>query len=383
MTTKLDVRRGRRPRGAIAQDVLRRVALAGVADDDEREVAGGAPADVTANAPRRPVALLRRHCPHHRLAPGVGARLGPGVPHAGRPVLGVEVPAHAPDRDGGGDDGRERQAAGRPRASAARHRVAGFAEPHPDPQPIAQPPFRDAMPPARALRAERQVPAPHAALDPARRPAQRQHDRSDDRQREQDGEQHVAQHGNRGRDIPEQRAIRLHARDVDREQRGHKGQRPPSVARRARPFLGDDLLEQGHGFGTIAQAQIVDDRAPGIIGHVNRRDGDRPGDAAHAQRRGNGDRPVRRHVACRQEQRGDRQIAHRGDAGDELFTTRGGAPRGDGLTKPVERERGGQEEEQRSARDEGRVDEASPINTVMKPLWTARRKAVGSARRTP
>ncbi len=216
------------------------------------------------------------------------------------------------------------------------------------------------MPPARALRAERQVPAPHAALDPARRPAQRQHDRSDDRQREQDAEQHVAQHGDRGRDIAEQRAIRLHARDVDREQRRHKGQRPPSVARRARPLVRDDLLEQGHGFGTMAQAQIVDDRASGVIGHVNRRDGDRPGDAAHAQRRGDGDRPGRRHVARRQEQGGDRQIAHRGDAGDELFTTRGGAPRGGGVAEPVERERGGQEEEQRGARDEGRVDDGEP-----------------------
>ena len=63
----------------VAQDVLGRVALARVADDDEREVAGV----VEASGPEReghrlPAhSIVGQHGPHHGLTPGVGSGFRP------------------------------------------------------------------------------------------------------------------------------------------------------------------------------------------------------------------------------------------------------------------------------------------------------------------
>ena len=113
----------------VAQHVLRGVALAGVADDDEREVArvdprrgdgeqrgadaGQLPSAVTAwTIASRHVSV--RDAAHEFHMPG-------------GPVLGVEVPAHAPDRDRRGDDGRKRQADLQATVERGGNRVAGGA----------------------------------------------------------------------------------------------------------------------------------------------------------------------------------------------------------------------------------------------------------------
>ena len=117
----------------VLEDLLAGVALAGVADDDERERLGAGEVvgrDAEAAAVERGAAAGDDGT-HHGGAPGVRARRGPRVPHARRPVLRVEVPAHAPDRHRGDDDRRERQpdlqaaADGRPSANSAPRGRAG------------------------------------------------------------------------------------------------------------------------------------------------------------------------------------------------------------------------------------------------------------------
>ena len=73
--------------------------------------------------------------PDHRLAPRVGSRLGPRVPHARGPVLGVEEPAHAEHRHDGRDDGRNGSPICSPRLNAVRRRIPRAAQPDSEPQP--------------------------------------------------------------------------------------------------------------------------------------------------------------------------------------------------------------------------------------------------------
>jgi hypothetical protein len=101
---------GTGPEDLIAQDVLGGVALARIADHQEREVSGNA-RWVDGERARRRRSRRRRHDrPGHGRPPGVGAILGPGVVDRGGPVLGVEVPVHAPDGDRGHGDRDDGQA---------------------------------------------------------------------------------------------------------------------------------------------------------------------------------------------------------------------------------------------------------------------------------
>ena len=58
-----------------------------------------------------------------------------------------------------------------------------------------------------------------------------------------------------GRDQAEQRAVRPHAADVDREQHGDEGERPAAIDGRTRLLRRFDLCRQGDGLRLVRRAR--------------------------------------------------------------------------------------------------------------------------------
>ena len=192
------------------------------------------PAARPCSAPAGSTAGRRReHRTRHRDAPGVGALLGPGVVDPGRPVLRVEIPAHAPDGHGGDDDRDQRQAHLQGALGGERERVAHLMEPDPDAQAPdeveAKQPVEEAR---RALDGPSDEPRPPAALERPRRAAQREPCRAHHAERQE--------HRRRRRRPPPPRSARSGRSGSSRPACGRRewrrGSPPapgPSVGRRA------------------------------------------------------------------------------------------------------------------------------------------------------
>ncbi len=231
----------------IAQHVLAGVALARVADDDERERLAAADAggrDGKAAAVERRASGLDDRADHRR-APGIGARRGPRVPDTRRPVLGVEVPAHAPDRNRGDDDRGERQPDLEPAAEGGPQRIAGRAQADGEPHARLEPPAqqrgpRHAATPVRAGPVEHALPG--AALEPTSRPAGEEPKRDDDEVGECERDDDVARYRDQRRENAERRLVEAHAADVNGEQ--HRDERRDPAAIGGHPVdLGPPVTE--------------------------------------------------------------------------------------------------------------------------------------------
>ena len=73
----------------------------------------------------------------------------------------------------------------------------------------------------------------------------------DDDEREDHRERHVAGDRDGRRGVPEQRAVRLLARDVNRKERDDEGGHPSAIGTRPHLLLEGDLREQMGGFRMI------------------------------------------------------------------------------------------------------------------------------------
>ena len=118
--------------------------------------------------------------------------------------------------------------------------------------------------------------------------------------------------GRRG--VPEQRAVRLLTRDVNREERDDERDHPSAIGGRPHLLLDGDLREQIGGFRMIGETQVVDDGPGRIAGRVHGRDRHRPGDAEQAQRGGHGDEPGLRDLPERDDERDGRAQSRRAAA---------------------------------------------------------------------
>ena len=156
-----------------------------------------------------PDRVVGQHGPHHGGPPHVGPRLGPRVPHAGSPILGVEIPAHAPDGSRSGDDRGDGQSHLQGLAERGPNRVTRRSHAHGESQAPAKPRRGQTLKPGRwcgfVLCG---VPPPHRALDPPRWPAPEQVERVDHEQRDERGHRHVAGDGDHRSKQPEHRTDR-------------------------------------------------------------------------------------------------------------------------------------------------------------------------------
>ena len=186
----------------------------------------------------RPSSAVRPECDDradHRRAPGVGSRRGPRVPHAGGPVLGIEVPAHAPDRHRRDDHRRERQPDLEAAAERRRQRVTGRAQANREPHARLEPRSKRAPGPVRGAGSVRRVQhaLPSRPLDRASRATDEQPDRDDHEIGERERHDDVAGDRNQRREDAKGRLDRSPC--GSRESRTAPRGRLQSTRDRARP----------------------------------------------------------------------------------------------------------------------------------------------------
>ena len=265
--------------------------------------------------PRRSLLeFLRRHGPDHRLAPGVGALLRPGIPHTGRPVLGVEVPTDAPNRDGGGDDGRKGQANLQAPAQSRADGVARLGQANREAKPVAHERTNGPSPPASLLLGHLQAPAPKPTLRTSRQPAPQHAARDDDNERQEQGDGQVTERGEaRGHDA-EEGPVEAHAADVDREQGGDEAEDPAAVDRRPGRLLLGQPAGKGQHLGVFREKQIGNGRVAGVAGGEHGRQENVQGRPEDSRRTGGGHRPRHHGLPAEHEQRrANQEIAKSGE----------------------------------------------------------------------
>ena len=184
-----------------------------------------------------------------------------------------------------------------------------------------------------------------------------------------------------GDDEAEQRAVRAHAADVDREQHGDEGERPAAIDGRTRLLRRFDLGRQGHGLRLVVEPSslITDSWASG--GGVDRRHHDVPGDAGDPQGAGDGDDPREHQAAREQQQDQDRGVAERGkDRPPPLLAARP-PDRTDRVAEHIQAEPSGDEEPEGVARPRrGALIRKSAIIMLMTaPVVACRRLAAVAA----
>jgi hypothetical protein len=131
------------PQFQVARDqrILRRVAFAGIADDEKAEIPSSFQAaridakDIVAAA-----AVDACDGVGHFGAPGINPQLCHLLIDAGRPAFRVEIPAEPPDRVEGHEKGGHRQAQSQHQDQRGRKRGTCFAQPHSETEAALDPP---------------------------------------------------------------------------------------------------------------------------------------------------------------------------------------------------------------------------------------------------
>ena len=255
---------------------------------------------------------------NHRLAPRVGALRGPRVPDAGGPVLGVEVPAHAPDRNRRDDDRGQRQPDLEPASERGR---AGSSAPRAREWQIACAIRATSGPRARSRRATPVRAGTSSTRSHARRSSPRVTRRTNRRSgtitkyARRQGKDDVADHRDERREDPQRRSVEAHAADVNRKQHGQERRDPAAIGRDPVLF---GLLEPRAGLGEALgpiDADVGDDALIRLALGVDGRRGQIDRRRGQPQARGEPDHPVRGVPADQQDRERDSQIPGRGACG--------------------------------------------------------------------
>ena len=269
----------------------------GIADDEEGEVAGFDAGRLHGES-GRPVAAgpLPDDGLDHRLAPDVGARLGPRIPGTRRPVFGIEVPAHPQNGVHGGHDRRDGKTDLEPPAEGLGQGVTGTTELDREAEAPRQPALQDRREPTVPTRPAGSVdrPAPDDALEPARRLSPDKAERNDDAEGGDKRDQEIAEDGDGRREDAEDRAIEAHAGEMNREERRDESGDPAAVDVAPRCFFRLDPLAQRDQTRVVAEPEVLHRRPAGIFLGVDRRREDIPGCPENPQGPHDGYDPRRR-----------------------------------------------------------------------------------------